>query len=126
MLQNDFNCFHFRPNSKTPTERFLMKSMKHTVEGCEVCTKQIKQTILKDESGNGKSISIPQDKILNKINLPEVTHHGVTCQSCQTCPIIGNAFRCFTCKNFVSCESCYDSKMHEHTLLYVSSKFITL
>ena len=100
-----------------------MKSMKHTVEGCEVCSKQIKSATLKDESGNGESISIPQDKILRKINLPEVTHHGVTCQSCQNCPIIGNVFRCFNCKNYISCESCYDSKKHEHTLLYVSSKF---
>ena len=117
--------FHFRPNSKTYTETFLMKSMKHTVEGCEVCAKQIKPATLKDESGIGLDMSIPQDKILKKINLPQVTHHGVTCQSCQNCPIIGNVFRCFTCKNFISCESCYDSKKNEHTLLYVSSKFIT-
>ena len=103
-----------------------MKSMKHTVEGCEVCAKQIKSVTLNNESGSSQDISIPQDKILMKINLPDVTHHGVTCQSCQTCPIIGNAFRCFTCKDFISCESCYDSKNHEHMLLYVSSKFINV
>ena len=97
-----------------------MKSMKHTVEGCEVCTKQIKPLTLKDESGSGQNI--PEDKILKKINLPEVTHYGVTCQSCQTCPIIGNAFRCYTCKDFISCESCFDAKKHEHTLIHVSSK----
>ena len=113
---------HFRPNSKTATENFLKKSMKHTVKGCEVCTKQIKPVTLKDESGSGLSIVIPQDKILKKINLPEVTHHGITCQSCQTSLIVGNVFRCFTCQDFNSCESCYDSKNHGHSLLYVSSK----
>ena len=100
-----------------------MKSMKHTVEGCEVCTKQIKPITLKDESGSGQDISIPQDKILKKINLPEVIHHGFVCQSCQILPIIGNAFRCFTCNDFISCESCYDAKKHDHALNYVASKF---
>ena len=121
---NSFQLFfHFRPNSKTVTEYFLMKSMKHTVEGCEVCTKQIKPVTMKDESESGQDISIPQDKILKKINLPEVTHHGVTCQSCQTCPIVGNVYSCFTCNDFSSCEGCYNSKKHEHSLLHVSSKF---
>ena len=114
--------FYFRPNSKTDSESFLIKRMKHTVKGCEVCYKQIKPATLKDESGSCKDISIPQDKILKKINLPEVAHYGVTCQSSQTSPIIGNVFRCFTCKDFISCESCYDSMKHEHSLLYVSSK----
>ena len=100
-----------------------MKSMRHTIKGCEVCVKQIKTVTLKDESGNGQMLCFPQDKILKKINLPEVTHHGVACHSCQILPIIGNAFRCFTCKDFISCESCYDFKKHEHTLIYVSSKF---
>ena len=96
--------------------------MKHIAEGCDVCTKQIKPVTLRDETGSGQNLSFPQDKILEKINLPEVKHHGVSCQSCQTLPIIGNAFRCFTCKDFISCESCYDSKKHEHTLIYVSCK----
>ena len=100
-----------------------MKSMKHTTESCEVCAKQIKPLALKDESGSGRNLSFSQDKILMKINLPEVTHIGVACHSCQILPIIGNAFRCFTCKDFISCESCYDAKMHDHSLIYVSSKY---
>ena len=99
-----------------------MKSMKHTMVGCEVCEKQIKPLTLKDESGNVQNSSFPQDKILKKINLPEVKNDRVACQSCQILPIIGNTFRCFTCKDFISCESCYDSKKHKHTLVYVSSK----
>ena len=94
-----------------------MKIMKHTIEGCEVCAKQIKP-LVKD----GQNSSFSQDNILKKINLPEVKNDGVTCQSCQILPFIGNTFRCFTCKDFISCESCYDSKKHEHTLIYVSSK----
>ena len=100
-----------------------MKSMRHTIKDCEVCTKQIKSLTLKDECGSGQYLSFPQDKILMKINLPEVKYHNrITCQSCQILPIIGNAFRCFTCKDYISCELCYDSKKHEHPLKYVSSK----
>ena len=113
---------HFRANSKTSTEEFLMKSMKHTAEDCEVCAKQVKPVTLKAVYGCGHDVSFPEDKILKKIGIPEVRHHGVTCQSCHILPIIGNTFRCFTCKDFISCESCYDSKKHEHTLTYVSSK----
>ena len=99
-----------------------MKIMNTTITGCEVCTKHIKPLTLEDESGSGQNLSIPQDKILKKINLPEVKNDRVACQSCQILPIIGNTFRCFTCKDFISCESCYDSKKHKHTLVYVSSK----
>ena len=99
-----------------------MESMKHTTVDCEVCAKHIKPISLKDESGSGQNLSFPQDKILKKINLPEVTHHGVACHSCQILPIIGNTFRCFSCKDFISCESCYDAEKHEHALIYVSCK----
>ena len=99
-----------------------MKSMKHTTVDCEVCAKQIKPITLKDESESGQNLSFPHDKILKKINLPEVKNDGVACQSCLVLPIIGNPFRCFTCKDFISCESCYDAKKQEHTLTYVSSK----
>ena len=95
--------------------------MKHTHEWCEVCTKQIK-TVNFHDSRSGQDLSIPQDKIFKKVNFPEVTHHGINCQSCSDSPIIGDTFRCFICKDFISCESCYDSKKHEHTLIYVSSK----
>ena len=100
-----------------------MKSMKHTVEGCDVCAKQIKPVTLKDDSGSAQDRSLPQDKILKKINLPEVTYKRVACHSCQILPIIGNVFRCFTCKDFISCESCYDAERHEHSLIFVSSMF---
>ena len=72
MLQNNFNFqlfMYVRPNSKTVTEKILMKSMKHTVEGCEVCAKQIRRATLKDESANEKDLSFPQDEILMKIVL---------------------------------------------------------
>ena len=100
-----------------------MKIMNHTIAGCEVCTKHIKPLTLEDESGSGQNLSIPQDKILKKINLPEVKNDGLTCQSCHCSPIIGNTFLCFTCKDFISCESCYDAKKHDHALNYVPSKF---
>ena len=99
-----------------------MANMKHAVEGCDVCLKQVKRVTLKDKSRDGQNLSFPQDKLLQKINLPEIKNDGVVCKSCQIHPIIGNTFRCFTCKDFICCESCYDSKNHEHTLIYISSK----
>ena len=112
----------FSPNPSNSIEVFLKKTIRHTVEGCDVCSKQIK-TVNFYNPINVQDFSIPQDKIFKKINFPEVTHHGITCQSCHCSSIIGNVFRCFTCKDFISCESCYDAKKHEHTLIYVSSKF---
>ena len=88
-----------------------------------MCSNQIEPATMKNESGHGKSLSIPSDKILKRINIPEVIHVGVGCESCLSNPIKGNAYRCLTCKDFVSCESCHESKKHQHTLQYVSSKF---
>ena len=114
--------FHFKPDGLLIMD-FLWKNIMHKAEGCEVCKKQIKTVTFHDPKSD-QDLSIPQGKIFEKINFPEVTHHEITCQSCGCSPIIGNAFRCFTspCKDFISCESCYDAKKHEHTLIYVSSK----
>ena len=97
--------------------------MKHTVKDCQVCSNQIETATLPNECGSGPTLSIPSDKILKRINIPEVIHVGVCCGSCQSNPIKGNAYRCLTCKDFVSCETCHESKKHKHTLHYVSSKF---
>ena len=113
----------FRLESGYYNEGFLLKALKHTLEGCQVCSFQIEPTTLQTESGSGPSLSILSDKILKRINIPEVIHVGVCCGSCQSNPIKGNAYRSLTCKDFVSCETCHESKKHKHTLHYVSSKF---
>ena len=105
------------------SEGFLLKAMKHSVEGCQVCSNQIEPITLKNESGNCTRVSIPSNKILKRINIPEVIHVGVGCRSCQSSPIKGNAYRCLTCKDFASCETCHETKKHQHSLQYVSSKF---
>ena len=113
----------FRLESGYYNEGFLLKALKHTLEGCQVCSNQIEPATLQTESGDGQSLSIPNDKILKRINIPEVIHVGVGCGSCHSNPIKGNAYRCWTCKDFVSCETCHESMKHEHILQYVSSKF---
>ena len=85
-----------------------MKALKHTAEGCQTCSDQIK--------------SVPNDKILRRINIPEIHHYNIACGVCNCESIIGNVFRCFTCKDFVACEPCSDAGIHEHSMIYVSSK----
>ena len=113
----------FRSSSGSMSEGFLLNTMKHTVKDCQVCSNQIEPATLKNESGSSPpNLSIPSDKILKRINIPEVIHVGVGCGSCKSNQIKGNAYRCFTCKYFVSCETCHESKTHQHPLQYVSSK----
>ena len=114
-----FSYFFLRSNSGSITEGFLLKAMKHLVQGCQVCSKQFEPGTLE----SGPSLSIPNNRILKRINFPEVIHIGVSCGSCQSNPIKGNAYRCWTCKDFVSCETCHESMKHQHILQFVSSKF---
>jgi len=39
-------------------------------------------------------------------------HDGVTCDGCDTYPIIGKRFRCLECYNYDLCEKCEGSKIH--------------
>ena len=114
---------NYRSNSGSLQEGFLLKAMKHTFRGCQVCSNQIEPEIFKTEYAIGQSLAIQSDKILKRINITEVIHVGVGCGSCQSNPIQGNVYRCWTCKDFVSCETCHESKKHQHPLQYVSSKF---
>jgi hypothetical protein len=46
-------------------------------------------------------------------------HLGITCDGCQTTPIVGNRFKCSVCPDFDLCESCEEKQEHpvDHFLI---------
>ena len=90
-----------------------MKAMTHIAKDCQVCLNQIKPI---------PEWSVPRNKILKKINFPEVVWNGASCSICHKSPLVGNAFKCFECERVISCESCSDTGKHAHDLHYLSSE----
>ena len=111
------NSCKIRPNTRTSTEQFLMKAMTHIADGCHVCQNQIKPM---------PEWSIPRNRLLKKINFPEVIWDGISCSICRESPLVGNAFKCFECEGVISCESCSETGKHAHDLHYLSSKVSNL
>lgn len=44
----------------------------------------------------------------------KVIHHGVKCDQCQKCPIIGIRFKCAVCPDFDYCEECEKKYANKH------------
>ena len=96
-----------------------MKTMQHQSKGCEVCDKQLsKSSIETGQSAEG----LCKNKILQRYTIPEVVHHGLTCNGCNVTPIKGNKCFCLSCPNLNLCKKCGESRSHEHDLILTSSK----
>ena len=94
---------------------FLMKSVRHRSDNCEVCNQQLSKS----------TIGICKNKLLQRHTFPEVVHE-LTCNFCNTKPIRGNRYFCLTCPNLNICEKCGDSKSHDHVLVLTSSELTLL
>lgn len=50
-------------------------------------------------------------------------HVGVTCDSCEMCPIVGVRYKCSVCPNYDLCEACEAKGVHkEHTFVKINSR----
>lgn len=50
-------------------------------------------------------------------------HYGVTCDSCNAYPIVGNRYKCSVCPDYDLCQTCHSQEKHkEHTLNKVEAR----
>ena len=49
-------------------------------------------------------------------------HIGVTCKMCGIDSIKGTLYSCMECPDFMACETCEMSEMHEHALFETTSR----
>jgi len=70
------------------------------------------------QNANPQSSAIKvQDEKSQPVNEISI-HHGVTCDICNTEPIIGIRYKCMTCVDFDMCEFCHkDNHPKEHPLI---------
>ncbi len=43
----------------------------------------------------------------------------MTCDGCNTCPIVGVRYKCAVCKDYDYCEKCEATKPHVHPFLKI-------
>ncbi|XP_064637694.1 E3 ubiquitin-protein ligase HERC2-like isoform X2 [Lineus longissimus] len=72
-------------------------------------------------SADGRDIIVdfPQQAhwtgVMSEVEQVPSTHPGVTCNGCDTFPVIGARYRCKTCPVFNYCENCFQTKRtHRH------------
>ena len=95
----------------------MLTSLRHKTEGCYVCSEQIKRNTI--TKGNRVLHHFPRNRILKKIDLPEVIHNpGIKCRNCKQI-LRGEIFECQICELFLSCEECYEANHHEHDLVHL-------
>ena len=49
-------------------------------------------------------------------------HNGVACKMCGIESIKGCLYTCLECPDFMACETCEMSEMHEHALFETTSR----
>jgi hypothetical protein len=50
-----------------------------------------------------------------------VVHEKVTCDSCNTNPIVGARYKCTVCPDFDFCEKCEETVPHEHPFMKIKN-----
>jgi hypothetical protein len=50
-----------------------------------------------------------------------ITHPRVTCDGCNTYPIVGVRYKCSVCPDFDYCEKCEETREHCHPFLKIKS-----
>ena len=96
--------------------------MQHQSNGCEVCDKQLSKSSTENPGTSKSGEGFHRNKVLQRYTIPEVVHHGLTCNGCYMTPIKGHRYFCLTCPNLNLCEKCGESRSHEHDLILTSSK----
>lgn len=74
------------------------------------------------ENGDGKN----KAPLIPPICVPSPTptiHHGVTCDGCLVCPIIGNRYKCQECPDYDLCSPCHaQDEAGDHAAAHIMKK----
>ena len=83
--------------------------MKKFVEDIQMVQKNQKQILCPLR----KKLQEKENKKKEELRNLEV-HYAVTCDGCQTAPIIGKRYKCEICPNFDFCEKCFEKEKENH------------
>jgi len=72
---------------------------------------EIAQQVSAILSGSSNAQQQPKPKVSAE---KKAFHSRVTCDACETYPIIGARYKCAICEDYDLCESCEAQNVHEH------------
>lgn len=62
---------------------------------------------------NAEEAEMPQAEVPN-VPISERVHERITCDGCNTTPIVGIRYKCAECQNFDLCGACEEKGVHDH------------